>query len=97
MNFRYPQPNNERAFEEFCLAFLQRHWKNPRLELYAHRGEKQHGVDIFDPSYESPFRAAQCKHHEPQKTISKAEIQLESTKALSFTPRSEHYAILTTA
>src|SRR4051812_25914581 len=86
MGFRYRQPDNEVSFEKFCLAFLKVHWKNARLELYAHRGQKQHGVDIFDPSYQRPFRGAQCKHHEPHLAITPTEIADEVKKAIAFKP-----------
>jgi tetratricopeptide (TPR) repeat protein len=97
MRFRYPHPDNERSFEKFCLKFLQRYWDNPQLRLYGHRGDTQLGIDIIDQSFSSPFRAAQCKHHEPDKTIPPAEIQEEVDKALTFSPPLEFYAILTTA
>lgn len=97
MSFRYPHPDNEQGFEKFCLKLLQRYWDNPRLRLYGHRGDTQLGIDIIDPSFSSPFRAAQCKHHEPDKTIPPAEIQEEVDKALTFSPPLEFYAILTTA
>lgn len=97
MSFRYPHPDNETHFEKFCLAFLKRHWGNPNLELYAHRGEKQHGVDIVDPTSRKPFQAAQCKHYNPLETLPPEDIRAEVTKALGFPKRLEHYAILTTA
>jgi tetratricopeptide (TPR) repeat protein len=97
MSFRYPHPDNEQGFERFCLKLLQRHWDNTRLRLYGHRGDAQLGIDIIDPSFSSPFRAAQCKHHEPDKTIPPAEIQEEVDKALTFSPPLEFYTILTTA
>jgi tetratricopeptide (TPR) repeat protein len=97
MTQRYPQPDNERTFEKFCLRFLQRHWNNPHLELYGKRGEKQYGVDIIDMECSTPFKAGQCKHHEPDKSIPPKEIQEEVDKALTFDPPLDHYAILTTA
>jgi hypothetical protein len=95
MNFRYPHPDNEKSFEKFGVKFLQRHWNNPQLELYGRRGEEQSGVDIIDPSFASPFKGAQCKHHEPLITIPPSEIEEEVAKALTFDPPLEHYAILT--
>ena len=95
MNFRYPHPDNEKSFEKFCLKLLQRHWSNPHLELYGRRGEGQLGVDIIDPTYATPFKAAQCKHHEPLITIPPSEIEEEVAKAIKFDPPLDHYAILT--
>jgi hypothetical protein len=97
MSFRWNQPNNEDDFEEFCLRFLRCHWGNPDLQLYAHRGEAQCGVDIFDPMYNKPFKAAQCKHKEPHKTITPNEIQGEVDKARVFDHPLDQYIILTTA
>ncbi len=96
MSYRYPHPGNEKEFEQFCLKLLIRHWSNPSLELYGKRGERQFGVDIIDLGYSSPFKAAQCKHHEPEKTLPPADIRDEVEKAKGFTPPLDHYAILTT-
>ncbi|WP_422929682.1 hypothetical protein [Singulisphaera sp. PoT] len=95
MNFRYPHPDNERSFEKFSVKLLQRHWNNPHLELYGRRGEEQCGVDIIDPMFSAPFRAAQCKHHEPMLTIPPSEIEAEVAKALAFDPPLDRYAIIT--
>jgi hypothetical protein len=97
MSLRYPHPGTEQGFERFCLKLLQRHWNNSQLRLYGHRGDAQLGIDIIDPSFSTPFRAAQCKHHEPDKTIPPKEIQEEVEKALSFSPPLEFYSILTSA
>jgi len=96
MSYRYPHPSNEKHFEQFCLKLLVRHWNNPYLELYGKRGERQFGVDIIDLAYSDPFKAAQCKHHEPEKTLPPAEIREEVEKAKGFDPALDHYAILTT-
>jgi tetratricopeptide (TPR) repeat protein len=95
MSFRYPHPDNERSFEKFCLKLLQRHWNNPHLELYGRRGEEQSGVDIIDPTFSAPFKAGQCKHHEPLLTIPPSEIEAEVAKALTFDPPLDHFAIVT--
>jgi tetratricopeptide (TPR) repeat protein len=97
MGFRYAQPDNEVGFEQFCLRFYRKFWKNENLELYAKRGEKQHGIDIHDPQRLPPGRAVQCKHHEPTKTISPAEIRDEVSKAEQWPFSLEEYVIATTA
>lgn len=94
---RYPSPDTEQAFERFCVELLREHWKNPDLQLYGRRGEKQRGVDIYDPTSDSPFRAAQCKHHKPHMSLPPEEIRAEVAKALTFTPPLDRYTILTTA
>lgn len=93
----YPQPGNERAFEEMCLRFYRKRWKNENLELYAKRGEKQDGVDIHDPACIPPPHAVQCKHHERHKTLPPAEIKDEVAKAEKSSLPIEHYVIATTA
>ncbi|HEX4341538.1 MAG TPA: hypothetical protein VH062_36765 [Polyangiaceae bacterium] len=67
--FRYPQPPNEDAFEEFCLALGKEAWSKPLLERYGHRGERQHGIDLLDMSGDTPLFAVQCKHHAPNRTL----------------------------
>jgi tetratricopeptide (TPR) repeat protein len=97
MGSRYPQPDNEDAFEEMCLRFYRKLWKNEGLVLYAKRGEQQDGVDIHDPLCLKPTRAVQCKHHEPTKTLPPAEIKKEVQKAENSKLPIDHYVIATTA
>lgn len=97
MRLDLPPPANDEDFPLLCLALLQAHWRCPQLELYAHRGEAQHGVDIFDASGDTPLRGGQCKRHGQNKAIEPSEIRSEVEKAKSFTPALGHYAILTTA
>src|SRR5690606_25922355 len=72
--YRYPQPANEDAFEEFCLALLREVRSLPSLDRYGHRGEEQHGVDLLDLSGKTPLLGVQCKHHDPTKTLPPAEL-----------------------
>jgi tetratricopeptide (TPR) repeat protein len=97
MTQRFPQPSNEHEFEQFCLRFYRKLWKNDSLELYAKRGEKQHGVDIHDPTFCRPYRAVQCKQHEPHKTLRPEEIRNEVAKAECSSLPIEKYMIATTA
>jgi tetratricopeptide (TPR) repeat protein len=90
-------PANEADFEVMGLAVLRAHWNCPSLDLYAHRGEKQFGIDIIDLSGAEPVSAGQCKLHEEWKTIPPAEIKAEVKKAREFRPKLGRYAILTTA
>ena len=97
IRLRHAVPANEADFELLGLALLKEEWKNPGLELYAHRGEEQLGVDIFDSRGVEPIDAAQCKLHDPLKTIPPAEIKIEVEKAKQFRPKIGRYAILTSA
>lgn len=97
MQYRYRQPKNEDAFEEFCLVLLREHWSLPTLERYGHRGERQDGVDLLDTGGGSPLRAVQCKHHESTKTLPPRELEAEVAKARDFPERIDEFFILTTA
>lgn len=97
MGFDYPRPDNEDGFEQLCLRLYRKYWKNENLKLYAKRGERQDGVDIFDPLCIKPFRAVQCKHHESTKTLLPSEIKAEVEKAEKSHFKIEHYVIATTA
>lgn len=97
MGHRYPQPDNEDDFEQFCLRYYRRQLKRDALTLYGKRGEKQDGVDIFDPLCNTPITAIQCKHYESTKTIPPADIQAEVKKAEAAILDLNHYIIATTA
>lgn len=94
---QYAAPKTEQDFERFCLEFLRRLWKRPNLDLYAKRGEGQSGVDIIDTTNAIDLWAAQCKLHEPWKTLPPAEITAEVEKAKAFPFALSYYAICTTA
>ncbi len=97
MQYRYRQPHNEDAFEEFCLTLLREHWSLTTLERYGHRGERQDGVDLFDVGGRSPIRGVQCKHHDGQKTLPPKELEAEITKAKNFPEKLDEFYVLTTA
>jgi hypothetical protein len=94
---KHNPPANEADFERLCLALLRVHWSCPGLDLYAHRGEKQFGIDILDLAAKEPLSAAQCKLHALWKTIPPTEIRSEVQKAKKDEPKLGRYAILTTA
>lgn len=96
--FRYPQPANEDAFEEFCLVLMRDTWNLPSLERLGHRGERQHGVDLLDLGVAAKLRAVQCKHHAPHKTLPPAELngEVDKAKTLPGDPIAEFW-LLTTA
>lgn len=97
MRFRHSPPVNEADFELLCLELLRAYWNSPGLDLYAHRGEKQFGVDIIDLSGTEPLSAGQCKLHDSWKGILPSEIKAEVKKAEKFPSKLGRYAILTTA
>ncbi len=94
---RWPQPRNEDDFEDLCLLVLQEHWQLPSLERYGHRGDRQNGVDLWDPKGVAPRRAVQCKHHAPHKTLPPAEVEDEVRKARGFRHEIVDFFIVTTA
>lgn len=67
------------------------------IKRYGIPGQRQHGVDIFDPTYTAPFHAAQCKLREAHKGFRAKELRAEVDEAKHFTPKLGHYAIVTTA
>jgi len=97
MRLNYPPPQISEEFERLCLELLRTHWKCPSLQLYARRGEKQFGVDIFDEGGGSPLLAAQCKLHDSWISLSPSEIEGEVGKARTFPEVVGVYGILTTA
>lgn len=97
MRSSYNIPKSDDAFELLCLKILRRKWNCPGLVQYGKRGERQHGIDLFDPTAQSPIRAAQCKLHEPHKTLPPAEIEAEVEKAKSAPYKLELYVIATSA
>lgn len=97
MAHRYPQPGNEDEFEDFCLRYYRQLWSCESLELYGKRGERQDGIDIIDQLRTQPFRAIQCKCHEPTKNLPPAEIRKEVAKVEASEHAVEQYVIATTA
>jgi hypothetical protein len=89
--------SNEEEFEILRLKLLRLRWKRPRIQQHGKRGERQHDVDLLGTSGQTPLVAAQCKRHEPHKTIPPQEIEDEVTQAIALRPAVNHYAILTTA
>ena len=96
MRKSHNRPRNDQDFEKLCLKLLRAYWKCPELDLYATRGQAQHGVDILDLSGQDPLRAAQCKLHEEGKVTTPAEVKGEIEKAKEFDPPLGRYVIMTT-
>ena len=96
MRKSHNRPRNQHDFALLCLKLLRIYWNCPELELYAVRGQAQHGVDIIDLSGQEPLRAAQCKLHEEGKVTTPSEVKNEIEKAKGFQPPLERYLIMTT-
>jgi len=97
MGHRYRQPDDEYAFEDFCLALAREIWARPLLERFGRRGQRQYGVDLFDTGAEQPRLAFQCKHHDLNTTLPVKELRMEVAKALKFPEKIDEYIVLTTA
>ena len=96
MRKSHTKPKNEQDFELLCLKLLRAYQKCPELELYAKRGQSQHGVDIVDLSGREPLCGAQCKLHEEGRVTTPTEISKEILKARRFVPPLDQYIIMTT-
>ncbi len=96
MRKSHNRPRTEQDFESLCLKLLRAYWKCPELELYATRGQAQHGVDIVDLSGREPLCAAQCRLHEEGKVTTRSEVREEIVKAKGFNPSLDRYVIMTT-
>jgi hypothetical protein len=97
MGYRWSQPDNEVAFELLCKRFLRHKWRCPYVEQLGKRGERQYGIDLIDTSGGSPLRAAQCKHHEPHKTLLFVEVEAEVEEAKTYPNKLDEFHIPTTA
>jgi tetratricopeptide (TPR) repeat protein len=97
MEYAYPPPTDEWAFETFSMRLLRVYWPASDPQRYGRRGQRQHGVDIIDESGLEPLRAAQCKFKTFGHLLTEAEVMAETEKAKQFTPAIGHYFILTTS
>jgi hypothetical protein len=88
---------NEQDFERLCLHLLREHWKNPDLQMYGRRGQRQNGVDILDLSGQPLCRAAQCKNFNPLEVFTVDDLQSSVEAAKSFRPQLHRLEIMTTA
>ena len=96
MRKSHNRPRNPKDFEKLCLTLLRRYWQCPELELYATKGQAQHGVDIVDLSGRKPLRAAQCKLREEGRVTTRSEVKREIEKAKGFPGSLDRYVIMTT-
>lgn len=56
--FQLPAPDNDKVFEEMVIDVSRSFLKDNTFELYARRGQKQHGIDGHNLNFEIVF---QCK------------------------------------
>ena len=82
-------------FADFCVRLLNAVFKCDSFQKYGKRGESQDGIDIIDMSHSVPFRAAQCKLHEPHKTCPPEEIRQEVRKASGSSFKLNEFYIIT--
>jgi len=64
-------------------------------QKYGKKGERQNGIDIIDMAGGTPFRAAQCKLHEPHLTCPPKEIRDEVKEAIGSEHDIDEFYILT--
>jgi hypothetical protein len=86
---------HDEEFADFCVRLLKAVFKQDSFQKFGKRGESQDGIDIIDFSHSVPFRAAQCKLHEPQKTCPPEEIREEVRKAAASDFALDEYYIIT--
>jgi Tfp pilus assembly protein PilF len=94
--YRYPAPANQDDFADFCVRLLRKIFANESFQRYGKSGDKQDGVDVFDPTHSIPHRAAQCKCHEFDKYCPPLEIKAEAEKASLWEFELDEFYILTT-
>ena len=68
MNFRYPHPDNEKSSRNSASNFSNATGLTRTLS-FTGDGVRPLDIDIIDPTFANPFKAAQCKHHESLITI----------------------------
>lgn len=93
---QFPAPDTWQEFERICLEFLRDFWGRPDLELYAARGQTQHGVDIVDQVNVADLWAAQCKFVAISSALKPEDIRVEVTKTLTYPQPIKSYTICTT-
>ncbi len=91
------RPANPSDFENLVLKLLRKRWENPALQLYGRAGQRQDGVDIFDPTASTPHRAAQCKRYDSLEPLKQRVVEDAVQAALKFSPKLDVFAIVTTA
>ena len=97
MGFRYPQPDNEDGYEDFCLRFYRLHLDRGGLKKYGKRGQRQYGIDLIDEFAIKPLLAVQCKHRESTKELKAKEIEHDVAEAEKAPHEFKHFIIATTA
>ena len=94
--YRYPAPANQDDFADLCVRLFQKVFGNESFQRYGKSGDKQDGIDVFDPTHSIPHRAAQCKCHELDKYCPPREIKEEAEKASVWEFELDEFFILTT-
>ena len=97
MEYLFAPPTDEWSFEVFCLRLLKVHWPGSEPQRFGTRGQSQEGIDIIDMGGVEPLRAAQCKHKELGKLLTRSDIYRDVENAMRFEPPIGKYYILTTS
>ncbi len=67
MHYLLPKLKNEHDFEELVRDLYRIRYKNPNLQLYGRKGQKQHGIDIIGVAGKDRATdkdgVIQCKNH----------------------------------
>lgn len=92
MKYRLPKPLDDDLFEDMVCDVYSRIFKNPNLQRFGRRGQRQHGIDIIGKNYHNNQpQAIQCKCH-PNETTKDEEIIKEINIDLARFDSSKIYA-----
>jgi hypothetical protein len=100
MQIAIPPPKNWQDFEYLCWLLWRDIWNDPKTQKNGRQGQPQYGVDIFgQPERQFAWHGIQCKgkHALYGAQLTKDEIDIETEKAKSFSPRLGHFIIATTS
>ena len=96
MDYSYPPPNNEWAFEDFCQRLLRVHWQGADPQRYGTRdspGWRRH--NRHERGGASPCSSVQAQRI--RGALTRAEISGDVEKAKGFQPPIGLYYVLTTS
>lgn len=96
-NLKISPLDDEREFENFCLALWKRILGDPNVQLNGRRGQRQQGVDLFGKRSGSlDWVGVQCKVRN-NGILTETEVCEDVKKAVHFNPRLSELVFATTA